>query len=186
MESDTIGRLKEGVEKAITHLQEELKKMRTGRAHPGMLDGITAEAYGQPMPLIQLATITAPEPQLLQLTPFDPNNLQAIASAIRDNQALGLNPIDDGRIVRVPIPPLTEERRRQVAKLLGEKAEEAMISIRNVRHEAMKDLDQGKKDKSISEDEFKRLVKQVDDAMSEAKDRIDATAKAKEEEILKL
>lgn len=184
MQNDALNKLKNGIDKAISYLEDELKKMRTGRASSGMLDGITAEAYGQQMPLIQLATITAPEPQLLQLSPFDPNNIQAIAAAIRENQTLGLNPVDDGRIVRVPIPPLTEERRLQLAKQIGEKAEDGMISIRGVRHDVMKDLEQAKKDKSISEDEFSRLSKQVDEAMSEAKEKIDSIAKIKEKEIL--
>src|SRR5262245_51011715 len=99
---------------SVGRFNEEMKKIRTGRAHPSMLDGITVVAYGQPMPLIQLATVSAPEGQLLQITPFDPANLQAIGSAIRDDQSLGLNPTDDGRVVRIPIPPLNTERRQQI------------------------------------------------------------------------
>jgi ribosome recycling factor len=96
---------------AVEHFRDELKKLRTGRANAGMLDGVIVEAYGAQMPLIQVASISTPEPQLLQINPFDPNNIQAIAAAIRNNQSLGLNPTDDGRVVRVPIPPLTEPRR---------------------------------------------------------------------------
>lgn len=184
MESQALSKLKAGIDKAVAYFNDELKKMRTGRAHPGMLDGIKAEAYGQEMPLIQLATISAPEPQLLQITPFDPNNLQAITAAIRDNQSLGMNPMDDGHVVRVPIPPLTEERRRQIAKQLGEKVEDCMISMRGARHDALKDLDQAKKNKEISEDDFKRTVKQIDELMAKAKSGVDSTAKAKETEIL--
>src|SRR3569623_3566150 len=99
---------------AVEHFTDGLKSLRTGRANPAMLEGVTVEAYGTAMPLIQTATISVPEPQLLQITPFDPNNLQAIATAIRNNQALGLNPTDDGRVVRVPVPPLNEERRREL------------------------------------------------------------------------
>src|SRR3990167_10344658 len=116
---------------AIAHFQDELKKLRTGRAHPGMLDGIMVEAYGAQMPLIQVGSITVPEAQLLQITPFDPNNLQAISTAIRDNQSLGLNPSDDGRVVRVPIPPLTTERRQEIAKQMGTKVEDCMIRLRS-------------------------------------------------------
>ena len=97
---------------AIEHFEHELAKIRTGRAHPGMLDGIKVVAYGTEMPLNQVANITAPEAQLLQITPFDPSNIQAIAASIRNDQGLGLNPSDDGRVVRVPVPPLTEDRRR--------------------------------------------------------------------------
>lgn len=169
---------------ALVHFEEELKKLRTGRAHPSMLDGITAEAYGQKMPLIQLATITTPEPQLVQLSPFDPNNIQAIVSAIRDNQTLGMNPMDDGHVVRVPVPPLTEERRKQIVKQLGQKVEECMITARNIRHETLKDLDQAKKDKEISEDDHKRLSKDIDAQMAAIKNKVDASAKSKETEIL--
>ncbi len=172
------------LKQAVEHFSGELKKLRTGRAHPGMLDGVVAEAYGTPMPLNQLATITAPEAQLIQITPFDPNNLQAIASAIRDNQSLGLNPSDDGRVVRVPIPPLTEERRQQIVRQLHEKVEECMIAQRGVRRDVMNDLDQAKKDKDISEDDHKRLSKQVDDLMSKYKASVDELTKAKETEIL--
>jgi ribosome recycling factor len=169
---------------AVAHFQEELKKVRTGRAHPSMLDGIMVEAYGTPMPLIQVATVTAPEAQLIQISPFDPNNIQAIASAIRDNPSLGLNPSDDGRLVRVPIPPLTEDRRREYVKLLGSKVEDCMVTLRNTRHDAMNTISQAKNDKDIGEDDAKRLEKQVDEEMNKAKNDVDAAAKAKEQEIM--
>lgn len=169
---------------AMAHFEEELKKVRTGRAHPSMLDSLMVEAYGQPMPLIQLAQVSAPEAQLLQITPFDPTNLQAIATAIRNNPSLGMNPMDDGRVVRVPIPPLNEERRREYVKVVNGKVEDTMISLRNVRHEAMDIIGEAKKDKDIGEDEAKRLEKQVDEAMNKAKADIDAAAKAKEQEIM--
>lgn len=171
-------------EAAITHFADELKKVRTGRAHAGMLDGITVEAYGTDMPLNQVATITAPEAQLLQITPFDPNNLQAISAAIRNNQSLGLNPADDGRVVRVPIPQLTEERRREIAKQLGTKVEDANIALRNVRRDAFDAIAAAKKDKQIGEDDAKRLEKQVDDAMAKVRTEIDSMAKAKESDIM--
>ncbi len=171
-------------QQAVSHFQDELKKVRTGRAHPSMLDGVMVEAYGTPMPLIQVASITAPEGQLLQITPFDPSNLQAISTAIRDNASLGLNPADDGRVVRVPIPPLTEERRREYVKVVSTKAEDCMVSMRAARHEFLKEIEQAKKDKDIGEDEAKRITKQIDDAMSQAKNEVDEAAKAKEQEIL--
>ncbi|HYF97059.1 MAG TPA: ribosome recycling factor [Patescibacteria group bacterium] len=186
MENQIISKLNSGIQKAVSYFEEELKKLRTGRAHPGMLDGITVEAYGQPMPLIQLATISAPEPQLLQISPFDPNNLQAITAAIRDNQTLGMNPMDDGHVVRVPIPPLTEERRRQIAKQLGEKVEDCMIATRGVRHDVIKEIEQAKKDKEIGEDEFKRITKQIDEIMAKTKSSVESIAKNKEAEILKV
>jgi ribosome recycling factor len=171
---------------AAMHFQEDLKKVRTGRAHPSMLDGVMVTAYGTQMPLVQVGNVTAPEAQLLQITPFDPNNIQAIASAIRDNPSLGLNPMDDGRVVRIPIPPLNEERRREYAKLVGSKVEDSMVSLRNIRHEALRVVDQAKKDKAIGEDDAKRLEKQVDDAMNDAKREVESAAKAKEAEIMTL
>lgn len=169
---------------AVSHFQEDLKKVRTGRAHPSMLDSVVVRAYGAEMPLIQVGNVTAPESQLLQITPFDPNNIQAIASAIRDNPSLGLNPSDDGRVVRVPIPALTEERRREYVKVVSGKVEDAMVSLRNIRHDALKGIDQSKKDKEIGEDDAKRLEKQIDDAMNKAKSEVEQAAKTKESEIM--
>lgn len=169
---------------AVDRLNSELKKLRTGRASASMLDGVTVEAYGSSMPLNQVANITAPEAQLLQITPFDPNNLQSISSAIRDNQALGLNPSDDGRVVRIPIPLLTEERRHEISRQVGTKLEEAMIVMRSVRHEAIDAIDWAKKDKKIGEDEAKRLTSLVEDAMTKARANAEASAKAKEKEIM--
>ncbi len=172
------------LQNAVVHFQDELKKLRTGRAHPGMLDGIMIEAYGTSMPLIQVATVTTPEAQLLQISPFDPSNLAAITNAIRDNQALGLNPMDDGRVVRVPIPPLNEERRRELTKQIGVKLEDCMIAMRNARHEALKQADIAKKDKAITEDDYSSLQKQVDEVMAKHKAEVDSLSKAKEQEIL--
>ena len=172
--------------KAVEHFEEELKKIRTGRAHPGMLDSVVVTAYGTPMPIIQVGNVTAPEAQLLQITPFDPGNIQAIAAAIRDNPSLGLNPSDDGRVVRVPIPALTEDRRKEIVKQLGGKVEEALITMRGVRHDAMDGIDAAKKDKAVSEDEAKRLSNQVEDMMNKNKTQIDALAAAKEAEVMKV
>lgn len=169
---------------AVAHYSEQLKSLRTGRAAASMLDGVMVEAYGQPMPLNQVANVTAPEAQLLQITPFDPGNIQAIASAIRDNPSLGLNPSDDGRVVRVPIPALTEERRRDIVKQLGSKHEDAMIALRNIRREALDTVDQAKKDKEIGEDDAKRLTSQIEDAIKSTTAQIETTTKAKETEIM--
>lgn len=176
----------EKMKQAVAHFNEELKKVRTGRASAAMLDGVMVTAYGTQMPLNQVANVTAPEAQLIQITPFDPNNIQAIASAIRDNPTLGLNPMDDGRVVRVPIPALTEERRREYVKSLGGKVEDCMVSMRNIRHDAMDAISSSKKDKMIGEDDAKRLEKQVDEAMARFKTEVDTAAKAKETEIMTL
>lgn len=169
---------------AVDHFRDELKKLRTGRASASMLDGVMVEAYGTQMPLIQVATLSTPEAQLLQISPFDPNNIQAIAAAIRNNQSLGLNPTDDGRVVRVPIPPLTEDRRRDIVKQVGQKQEDCMIVLRNVRRDALDVADRAKKDKELSEDDVKRVEKQVDEALSKARTDAEAAAKAKEQEIM--
>lgn len=171
---------------AVDRFEDNLKTLRTGRASASMLDGIMVEAYETKMPLNQVATIAVPEATLIQLTPFDPNNLSAIAEAIRNDQSLGLNPTDDGRVIRVPIPPLTEERRRELAKQVGQKQEECMISLRNIRHDAMDTINRAKKDKDIGEDEAKRLSGQVDEAMNQARSGAETAAKAKESEILSM
>jgi ribosome recycling factor len=171
---------------AVVHFQDELKKVRTGRAHPSMLDSVQVEAYGQPMPLNQVANVTAAEAQLLTVTPFDPGNIQAIVAAIRNYQSLGLNPSDDGRLVRVPIPPLTEERRHQLVKQTSEKVEDARIALRNVRQDALKEAKRLKDAKEMSEDDLKRVEKQIDDAMTQANNQLEATFKDKEKDILTL
>lgn len=172
---------------AVTeHFQQEIAKIRTGRAHPGMLDGIMVESYGQPMPLKAVASVSAPEAQLLQITPFDPANLQAIASSIRDNPSFDLTPTDDGRVVRIQIPPLTAESRASMVKILGQKVEDAMISARQVRQDAFKRAEAGEKDKSISKDDRSRFEKQVDELMSNQKTQIETLAQAKEQEITTL
>lgn len=174
----------ERMQQAADRLDEELKKVRTGRANPGMLDGIMVEAYGSHVPLLQVASITVPEPQQLAVTPFDPSNLQAVAKAIREDQTLGLNPTDDGRVVRVSIPPLTTERRQQLAKQIGDKVEEARIALRNVRHDALKDAKTKKDSKELSEDDVKRVEKAMDELMQSMQAKLDAAAKAKEQEIM--
>lgn len=169
---------------ATEHFKQELSKIRTGRAHPGMLDGISVEVYGQAMPLKAAANITAPEAQLLQITPFDPNSLKAISDAIRDNQTLGLSPADDGRVVRIQIPPLTEETRQQMVKILHQKVEESMISARQARHDSLRKAEAAEKSKEIGKDELARLEKQIDELMARQKTEIDSLTKAKEQEIL--
>lgn len=169
---------------ALEHFEENLAKIRTGRAHPGMLDGVRVEVYGTEMPLNQVANITAPEAQLLQITPFDPSNIQAIAAAIRKDQTSGFNPSDDGRVVRVPVPPLTEERRRSLVKIASEKVEEARIAMRAIRQDALKDAKHKKDAKELSEDDVKRIEKEIDRLMSDTQAKIESIFVAKEKDIL--
>ncbi len=175
---------KERIELAYLHFEDELKKIRTGRAHSSMLESILVEVYGSKMPLNQIANVTAPEAQLLLVSPFDPSNIKAITTAIREAQALGLNPVDDGRLIRVPVPQLTTERRQQIAKQLGEKVEECRIALRNVRHDALKDAKKSKDDKQLTEDDYKRAEKTLDSFMADMQTKLERAAKAKEQEIM--
>lgn len=171
-------------ETVVAHFEEELKKVRTGRAHPSQLDSIKVEVYGSMMPLNQVANINTPEPQMLQVTPFDLSSIQAICAAIRADQSLGFNPSDDGRVVRVPIPPLTEERRRQIVKQTSEKVEDAKIALRNIRQDALKEAKRKKDAKEMSEDDLKRTEKTIDSVMANVNVRLDSIFAVKEKEIL--
>ena len=168
----------------LDHFEDELKKIRTGRAHPGMLDGLKVEAYGTEMPLNQVANVTAPEAQLLQVTPFDPATIQKISAAIRNDQSLGLNPSDDGRVIRVPVPSLTEERRRVLVKQAGEKSEDAKIALRTIRQDGLKEAKHMKDEKKLSEDDLKIVEKEFERLMSDYQGKIESVLRAKEEDIL--
>ena len=169
---------------AIERFKDELKKIRTGRAHPGMLSGVFVEVYGTKMPLNQVANILAPEPQMLQISPFDASNVQAITEAIQQEANFGLNPTDDGRLLRVPIPQLTEERRLQLVKQLGDKVEECRINIRNIRQDALKEAKNLKSSKQLGEDDYVRVQKDLDKTVAEAQERIDAISAEKQKEIM--
>jgi len=171
---------------ATSHFEEDLKKVRTGRAHPSQLDGIKAEVYGTLMPLNQVANVTAPEAQMLQVTPFDPSNIQAISSAIRADQSIGFNPSDDGHTIRVPVPALTEDRRKLLVKQTSERVEEARITLRNIRQDALKDAKRKKEAKELSEDDVKRIEKTIDSVMAATNSKIDEVFMIKEQEILKV
>lgn len=171
---------------ALDHLESELRKVQTGRAQASMLDDIKVEAYGSVMPLNQVANVSVPEPQLLQITPFDPSNLAVISAAIRNDQVLGFNPSDDGRVVRVSVPPLTEERRHQLVKQLGEKVEEARIGLRAARQDALHDAKRKKEAKELTEDDVKAVEKAVDGLVADYQSKIESTFKSKEQEILKV
>ena len=171
------------MEAVIERFNNEMKKVRTGRAHPDMLSGVKVEVYGQMMPLNQAANITTADATLLVITPFDPANIAAISSAIRADQSLGLNPADDGRVIRVPIPALTEERRKEIVKNASNKVEEAKVALRNVREDARKAV---KNAAEMGEDVKKRAEKEIDDLTKEFSDKIDAEFKTKSEEIMKI
>ncbi len=170
------------MEAALTRFNDEMKKVRTGRAHPDMLATVKAEVYGQYSPLNQVANITVVDATLLQVTPFDPSTIQAIAAAIRNDPSLGLNPSDDGRVVRVPIPALTEERRKEIVKNASSKVEDAKVAIRNIREDARKEL----KNAELPEDTKKRAEKDIDELTKTFTEKIDAAFKLKSEELMKI
>lgn len=187
MESNQIlEQLNKKLEAALERFEVDLKHFRTGRASTSLLDGVLVEAYGQAMPINQVASISTPEATLLQITPFDPSNLQAIANAIRNDQSLGFNPTDDGHVVRVPVPPLTEERRADLAKQIGGRKEEALVSLRSARHDAQSHIAKLKKDKQIGEDETRSLEKKIDSAVELTKQKVEDASSSKEREVMSM
>lgn len=179
-----IEEAKKRFSESVERFASDIKSIRTGRANASMLDGIVVDAYETTIPLNQVATVSVADATLLQVTPFDPNNIEAISAGIRANQTLSLNPTDDGRVIRIPIPPLTEERRKEIVRLLSSKVEEAAIRNRNIRHDQLNKISQLKKDKAIGEDEAKRSEKEIDDSLAKIRTEIDSLFKEKEQEIM--
>jgi ribosome recycling factor len=168
---------------ALDVLKHDLAGLRTGRASTALVDPIQVEVYGAMMPMNQVATISVPEPRLLSVQVWDRGNLGAVEKAIR-NAGIGINPIVDGQVIRLPIPDLTEERRKELAKLAGQYAEKARVAVRNVRRDGMDHLKTDEKKHEISEDEHKRLSTEVQKLTDNVIAEIDAAAHAKEQEIL--
>jgi ribosome recycling factor len=168
---------------AVDALKHDLSGLRTGRANVGLLDPVTVEVYGANMPLNQVATVSAPEPRLLSVQVWDKSNVTPVEKAIR-NAGLGINPITDGQNIRLPIPDLTEERRKELAKLASQYAEKARIAVRNVRRDGMDALKTDENKKEIGEDERKRSETEVQKMTDATIADIDAAAAAKEKEIL--
>lgn len=171
------------MDKVLTDLQQEMTHIRTGRASIGLLDSVRVDYYGSPVPLNQVAQLHVPEPAMITVQPWDASTIGAIEKAIR-NADLGLNPSNDGKIVRVPIPPLTEERRRDLAKKLSHIAEERRVGMRNIRRDANEHLKKMLKDKQISEDEERQALDAIQKLTDAQISKIDQAAKAKEKEIL--
>lgn len=174
--------IKDKTEKTIAVLREELTSIRAGRANPSLLDRITVEAYGQQTPLNQIAGITAPEARLLTVQPWDPSLMGAIEKEILKSD-LGLNPSNDGKIIRLVIPALTEERRKDLIKVVGKDAEKSKVAIRNIRRESIDIIKKAEKNKEISEDELKAYEEEIQKEIDAAVAEIDKVAKAKEEEL---
>ena len=168
---------------ALDSLKHDLSGLRTGRANTALLEPITVEVYGSHMPITQIATISAPEPRMLSVQVWDKSNVGPVEKAIR-SAGLGLNPINDGNNIRLPIPDLTEERRKELAKLAGQYAEKARVAIRNVRRDGMENLKADEKKNEISEDERKRAETEVQKLTDEQIKAVDDELARKEKEIL--
>jgi ribosome recycling factor len=170
---------------ALQALEEDLGGIRTGRASPALIERIPVEYYGTPTPLIQLANIGVPEPRSLLIRPFDATSLKAIERAILSSD-LGLTPNNDGKTIRLNLPPLTEERRRDLVKIVHNRVEEARVAVRNVRRDMIKDLGEFEKEKLISEDERKRGEEEMQKITDRFVDEINETGERKEKEILEV
>ena len=173
------------MDKAVQALKEEFASLRTGRASANLLDQVHVDAYGSQMPLNQVGSISVPEPRSISVSVWDKGLIVSVEKAIR-NAGLGLNPVVEGQNLRIPIPPLTEERRRELAKVAGKYAEQQKIAIRNVRRDAMDDLKKAEKDNVITQDEHRRMDVEVQKLTDEAVKRVDEALKTKEQEIMQV
>ena len=180
---DVYNDLKERMDKAVQALVRGFTKIRTGRATPALLDGLTADYYGTATPLPQMASITAPEPRLLLVQPWDAQAMGEIEKAILKSE-LGLTPQNDGKVIRITIPPLTQERRKELSKLVRKNAEEAKVALRNIRRDANETLKNMKKDKEISEDDLGRAETQVQKITDDFIKQAETAAGSKEKEIM--
>ncbi|WP_438004581.1 ribosome recycling factor [Sorangium sp. So ce321] len=183
MLEDVIKELREGIDKAIEALRRDLAKVRTGRANAAMLDGIRVDYYGVHTPIVQMATVSVPEPRLITIKPWEKNQVKTIEKALRESD-LGLNPQVDADLIRLPIPPLTEERRRDMVKLTKKNGEDCKVAIRKHRRDANEMIDALEKDGEVSGDEADRAKKKVEDVVAEGTRQVDAVIAGKEKDIL--
>ncbi|MDH3300278.1 MAG: ribosome recycling factor [Acidimicrobiia bacterium] len=173
------------MDKAIAHSRTEFASVRSGRANPSLVERLSVEAYGVAMRLVEVASISVPEARQLLVTPHDPANLEAIERAIRVSD-LGVSPSNDGRSIRLNFPPLTEERRKELVRVVKNMAEDGRISIRNIRREARKDLESAEKDNQLSEDELARAEKELDKLTQASEASVDRALASKEDELLEV
>lgn len=185
MSKDVIKETKEKMEKSLEHYRNELKTVRTGRASVAMFEHIKVDYYGTPTPLNQVGTLSAPEPRLITIQPWEPSLIPAIEKAIMTSN-MGFNPSNDGVMIRIPVPPLTEERRREIVKLIKKMAEEAKVIVRNIRRDANEVIKKLEKEKEISEDEAKRLTGKVQELTDEFIKEIDEVTAKKEKDVMEI
>ena len=173
------------MDKSVEAAQTEFSTLRTGRASPALLDRVQIDYYGQQTPLNQLATISAPEPRMLTIQPFDPNSVSMIERAIQESD-LGLTPSNDGKLIRLPIPQLTEERRKDLVKVVRQRAEDGRVAVRNVRRDVMKHLEELVRNGDVGDDDERRAEERVQKLTDEHVHKIDELLKRKEAEILEV
>ncbi|MEM8607739.1 MAG: ribosome recycling factor [Myxococcota bacterium] len=185
MLAETLEELKNDIGKAHEALKRDLARIRAGRANPDILDAVRVDYYGSPTPLKQLASISVPEPRLIVLKPFDRSQMQVIEKSIMETQ-LGLNPSNDGEIIRIPMPPLTEERRKDLVKLARKSGEDSKVAIRKARHDAKDMIDSLQKDGDVGEDDADRARKELEEIVKGGTTRVDEIVAKKEADILEV
>ena len=184
-EKPVLSRYKDRMDKSVVALKEEFASLRTGRASASLLDQVMVEAYGSSTPLNAVASISVPEPRQINVNVWDKGVVVSVEKAIR-NAGLGLNPVVEGQNLRIPIPPLTEERRKELVKVAGKYAEQQKVAVRNIRRDANDDLKKAEKDSAINEDERKKMETEVQKMTDEAIKRVDEALKTKEQEIMQV
>lgn len=185
MLKDVIAEMKSHMDKTVDSLRREYQKVRTGRASTSLLDDIKVDYYGTPTPINQLATLAVPEPRTITLQPWESKQIPLIEKAIL-NANIGLTPANDGKLIRLILPPLTEERRKEIVKQLRKVAEEAKVATRNIRRDAMDSAKKLEKDKKISEDDLKRAEKEIQDLTKVNETKIDDVLTHKEKEVMEV
>jgi len=182
---DILAEASQKMDSAVKHCRNEIAKIRTGRANPGLITDLLVQYYGAPTPLQQLAGVSAPEPRMLVVSPYDRNAMKEIERAIQSSD-LGLNPSNDGEVIRVVFPELTEERRRQFVRLTKERAEEGRTAVRNVRRHAKSDIEELSREGMVSEDDARRADKRVQDMTDQHVQQIDQIVATKQKELLEI
>ena len=185
MKDEAVQDAEKRMKSALQALEEDLSGIRTGRASPALIERLSIDYYGSPVPLMQLATISVPEPRQLLIKPFDINSIKDIEKAILSSE-LGLTPLNDGKVIRLNIPPLNEERRVELTKLVGNYCENSRIAIRNVRRDSIKDLRDFEKEKLISEDDLERAEENIQKLTDKMIEEVDTIGARKEKEIMEV
>jgi ribosome recycling factor len=184
-EKPVLSKYKDRMDKAILALKDEFASLRTGRASAGLLDQVMVDAYGSTVPINQVGAVSVPEPRMISVSVWDKALVVSVEKAIRSS-GLGFNPVVDGQNLRIPVPPLTEERRKELAKIAGKYSEQQKIAVRNVRRDANDDLKKAEKDGVINQDEQKRMETEIQKFTDEAVKRVDEALKIKEQEIMQV